>query len=130
MEQPTVQTPRNDPGTAFSCISRIDEDINSTHHKPRQQLYIQRMPPTEGTHRWLHSNRTAGKCTCHPAESKHSHQPLVTDVYIQQTRTLHLSEAYRAFLEPQTRGWLNINESTGGMFRFLSPFLRMSQRLS
>lgn len=42
--------------------------INYTHHKPRQQLYIQRMPPTEGTHRSLHSSQTAGKHTCHPAE--------------------------------------------------------------
>ncbi len=41
---------------------------DGTHHKPRQQLYIQRMPPTEGTHRSLHSNQTAGKHTCHPAE--------------------------------------------------------------
>lgn len=37
-----------------------------THHKPRQQLHIQRMPPTEGTHRSLHSSRTAGTHTCHP----------------------------------------------------------------
>ncbi len=47
---------------------------DGTHHKPRQQLYIQRMPPTEGTHRSLHSNQTAGKHTCHPAERQTNKQ--------------------------------------------------------
>lgn len=48
--------------------------VVSTYHTPRLQRCIQRMPPTKGTHHWLHSSQRVETHTCHPGKRKGGEQ--------------------------------------------------------
>lgn len=56
----------------------------STHHTPSRCRYTQRWPQREGTSRWQHRSRRAGRCTCHPAEQE--------DRYMDRRTQTHMGE--------------------------------------